>query len=78
MDISRIMYTMTATEICKQQQEVPEGGHVIFKANMKNKHNGACKALICSKHKTKFLKGHTGHLALYSLIILNRHENYFS
>jgi hypothetical protein len=36
---------MTATEICKQQQEVSEAGHVIFKANMKNKNNGACKAL---------------------------------
>ena len=78
MDIIRIMSIMTATEISEQQQEVLYLKHQVgFKANMKNKNTGACKALICFKHRTKLFKGHTGHRTLYALSILNRHENDF-
>jgi len=63
---------MIATEISEQQQKVPDGGHVSFKANMKNKNAEACKAVICFKHRNKLLKGHTGHLNLYSLSIFKQ------
>ena len=42
-----------------------------------NKNAEACKVVICFKHRTKLLKGHTGHLTLYSLSIFKQTRKRF-
>lgn len=75
MDITRIKSWQQLKFLNNKRKYLKR--HVSFKANIRNKNTGACNALICFKHKTVLLKGHKGHLTLYSLNVLNRHENDF-